>query len=203
MLKKLLCLIPVVILTACGILSPVEQRPVVNYEINDATVAGGKVCTESASTNVIFVSPMQADLPYNSNKMYYTQKANELDAFGYSQWISAPNLMLTQVMTKKIFKSCVFKGVVTSDALADANYRLVTKLISLRQVVAQDGNSAEVSLVIYAELIDLDRNQVVNSNIFIEKQTGKPGPQVFADSANQLMIKFDDSLVAWLKQNSR
>lgn len=202
MLKKLFYVIPVLMLTACGILSPVQQRPVVNYEINDATVVGGMTCGESAARNVIFISPMQADLPYNSTKMYYTQKANELDAFGYGQWVSSPNQMLTQVITKKIFKSCIYKGVVTSDALADANYRLVSKLITLRQHVAADGNSAEVSLVIYVELIDLERNQMVNSNIFIEKEASQPGTQAFANSANHLMVKFDNDLVSWLKQNS-
>jgi ABC-type uncharacterized transport system auxiliary subunit len=207
MRKTLLKLLPLALglnLTACGsILGPVSQRPITMYEINDVSVQGNVNCPESTPSDVLYISPMQANAPFDSNKMYYSPKPFELDSFGYSQWVSLPTDMLMQSITKKVLLSCAYKGVVTSNALADSNYRLVTKLISLRQKVNTESGTAEVNLVIYSELIDLERNSIISSNVFVESMPSKQGPLAMVDSVNQLTAKFDNELLVWLKKNTK
>ena len=199
---KLLPFVAILGITGCGsIFSPVSQRPVINYEINDTTVQGIIGCSKAQTDDSIYISPMQANTPYDSGKMYYSAKPNELDYFGFSQWVSSPPDMLTQSITKKVLASCIYKGIVTSSALADANYRLVTKLITLRQKVLDKDNS-EVSLVVYAELIDLERNSIVKTKVFVETMPAPTGPQAMADGINQLTVKFDNELITWLRVSS-
>lgn len=195
-------------IVGCGsILGPVQQREVINYQITDPDFLANlpqasNVCANPPNKNVLFVSLMRANAPYNSTKMYYSNVKYELDKYGYSQWAALPTDMLTQAINNKIVLSCNYKNVVTTNALANANYSLITQLIVLRHDINQDNKSSVVRLVIYAQLIDLDRNTVKSSKVFELHADAPAGPAGFTDGINQLVNKFDNQLIDWLKVNN-
>lgn len=205
MKNTLIKILTIFCLTGCGsILSPVEQRQSVSYEIydnNTASSMSNQECNKLRTNNVLFVSPMHAYVPYDNLKMYYSKGQYEVNAFGYSQWIALPADMLTQAMSKKIYNSCLFKNLTTSNALADANYRLISLLTSLRQEINSENNSVVVHMSIAVELIDLNSNKVIASKVFSEGVPTAVGPIGFVKGVNQLTDKFDQNLIIWLKQN--
>ena len=90
MMRKLInktnyVLTPVLIISGCGLLSPVQQRPVANYEIMDRTVSGNSINCPNHN-NIIYISPMRGYPPYDLNKMYYsTESSYQINTFG-CQW---------------------------------------------------------------------------------------------------------------------
>jgi ABC-type uncharacterized transport system auxiliary subunit len=195
-------------IAGCGsILGPVEQRRTIDYEITDPSFlsapelskidSGG--CTTSSRNDIIYVSTMHANAPYNSTKMFYSNAKYELEKYSYSQWAALPTDMLSQTMVKKIVLSCDFKNVVTNNAIANANYSLVTQLVVLRQDVNPDGKTSVVMMIIYAQLIDLDKNIVKSSRVFALHENGDAGPVGFTNSINSMMTNYDNQLVTWLR----
>ena len=194
-------------LAACGsIFGPVEQRKVVSFEINDTSVTLPEANCQANRDDILYVSPMRANAPYDSTKMFYGEKQYELSKYGYSEWAALPTDMLTQSINKKLISACIYKNIANSNALADANFRLITQLISLRQNVTLDNSGhptgASNSLIIYGQLINLTNNKVVASKVFEEQLQSKPGPEAMVISINQLLTQFNNELVDWLKQHS-
>lgn len=204
LINKLILLTPVLIIAGCGILSPVQQRPVANYEIMDRTVsASGVNCANPHSDNLIYISPMRAYPPYDLNKMYYNVESSyQINTFGYSQWISSPTELMSQELGKKIATSCVFKNIATSHALVDARYRLITFLIVMRQEMDGNNQNAVARLIIGAELIDLENNKVIASKIFDGKEPTAVGPDGYVKGINKLTEQFDQQIVDWLRQQT-
>jgi len=200
---KLLMLTSVVSLVACSF-GPVKQRPTVSYMIYDtATTESVPVCNNTYhSKKVIYISPMRTNVPYDTTKMFYSSSKYELNTYSYSQWAALPSDLLTQAVTKKILMTCSFRNIATSLAIADANYRLVSMLVSLRQDVNQDDNTASVHMVIASELIDLDNNKVISSSIFNQRVPSSVGPAGLVDGVNKLTNNYDAELIAWLQQNT-
>lgn len=189
-------------LLGCGsIFGPIRQREVISYELADNSITMPPANCKLMKPDILYISPMRANAPYDSTKIYYTEKPFELEHFGYSRWVAIPTDMLSQIMDKKLVTSCVFKNIVHNNVLADADYRLVTQLIALRQDIISK-NSAKNQLIIYAQLLDVDSNKVISSRIFNEQANSDVGPKAMVTTINQLVTKFDNELVTWLKAGS-
>ncbi len=190
------------LLSGCSSLfGPPAQRTIVSYEIADLSWTGNVICSKPQSSKILYISPMRANTPYDSLKMYYTDKPYELTSFGYSEWAASPTEMLGQAIIKRTYTSCVFSNVVTSHALADAKYRLITQLINLRQEVSSNGQTAVVKLAIFVQLVDLDKNSVIASRGFVQRGSTAVGPKGMVSGVNQLLVKLDDELIEWLHKN--
>lgn len=190
-------------LASCGsILAPQSQRPINTYQIVDLSAHNNDAqnCQTTQNNSILFVSPTRAFLPYDTYKMYYTSEKYQLNTYGYSQWVVSPTELINQDIMKRLAVSCTFKGVVTSNAIADANYRLVTNLVTLRHEVNTAQNTANAHMVMMTEVIDLRNNKVVSSFIFDQKQPTDVSPAGYVDGVSKLVTKYDDQLVDWLKQ---
>lgn len=200
---KLLMVASVLFLVACSF-GPVKQRPTISYMIYDTSTSESvPLCNNTYhSQKVIYISPMRTNVPYDTTKMFYSSNTYELNTYSYSQWAALPSDLLTQATTKKMLMACSFKNIATSLAIADANYRLVSMLISLRQDVNQDDNTASVHMVIVSELIDLENNKVISSSVFNQRVPSAVGPVGLVEGVNKLTSKYDAELIAWLQQNT-
>ena len=198
MIPALLC--SSFLITGCSsLLGPVKQKPLTYYEIVDRSIGKTANCpTSSAPKSVIYVSPMKTTSFFNSGKMYYSTKPNEISAFAYSQWMTTPNEMLQQTMMTTILATCAYNLANLNSLVTGANYQLATKLINMRQNII-NSDHAEVVLEIFAELIDLEQNSVIANKRFVETSTSPLGPQAMAEQLNQLTTIFNNELVTWLK----
>jgi len=205
LINKLIVLVPVLFVAGCGLLSPVQQRPVANYEIMDRTVVTttGLNCVNPHNNWLIYISPMRAFPPYDLNKMYYNVESSyQINTFGYSQWVTPPTELMSQELAKKVVTSCVFKNIATSHALANARYRLLTFLIVMRQEMDSNNQNATARLIIGAELVDLDSNKFIASKIFDARTPTAVGPDGYVKGINKLTEQFDQQIVDWLRQQT-
>jgi ABC-type uncharacterized transport system auxiliary subunit len=203
MIRLFLISIVVGLLNSCSSLfGPPTQRPTVSYEIADLTWGGNSSCARAQNSQILYISPMRSNSLYDSLKMYYTNQPYELNSFGYSEWAALPTEMLIQAIMKRTYTACIFSNVVTSNALADAKYRLITQLVNLRQEINDNQTDAVVKLTIFAQLVDLNKNSVIASKAFIQQGHTAVGPVGMVTGVNQLLVKLDDELILWLRKNA-
>lgn len=204
--KQLVWLIATLGMVGCGsILSPQSQRQIKTYEIVDNSLHDDNIpsCIPPKDNAILYVSPVRASVPYETYKMYYTAESYSLNNYAYSQWIVPAGELIHQNIIKKLVLSCSFKNVVTSTAIANANYRLVTNLVSIRQEINPANNTANAHVILSTELIDLEKNTIVATFVFDEKQPTDVGPTGYVTGVSQLITKYDDQLVNWLQQNAK
>lgn len=202
-IKKILLAIGVLSLAACS-LGPVKQRPTTAYMIYDTSSTESiPMCNNKYhSQKIIFISPMRTAVPYDSTKMFYSSSTYELNTYSYSQWAALPSDLLTQSITRSILMSCSFRNVASTLAIADANYRLVSLMITMRQDINESNNTSSVHMVIASELIDLESNKVISSRVFNQRVPTAVGPAGLVDGVNKLTNKYNADLIAWLEGNT-
>lgn len=193
-------------LASCGsILAPVKQRTVNNFTIFDEQINYHQPeCESTVNNNVLYISKMTAYPPYDTNKMYYMSNPYELNSFGYSQWITPANDLITQEVAKKVAMSCTFKNMVGINSLADANYRLSSILIGVREEVSSDGSSAKAHLAIGSELVEMNNNRVAGSFLFDQTESmTSVSPVEYARAVSRLVSRYNNQLVPWLQQKAK
>ncbi|MEN9946423.1 MAG: hypothetical protein RLZZ293_809 [Pseudomonadota bacterium] len=208
MFKQLLRLSGVLILginlSSCSIFEPVKIRPITNYIIADKNIGSSSTknnCSADAKLGIIYVSPTRAFQPYNLSKLYYTESDFQINSFGYSQWISEPTELITQEIIKNISASCMFKNVVTSNALANAKYRLVTVLVLMRQEInPTEHNKVQAHMILATQLINIDSNQVIATKVFDQVTPTTTGPKGLVDGVNSMFSQYNQQLLTWLQQ---
>lgn len=193
-------------LIGCGsILAPREQHPISNYEIVDTSLSDNNIpsCVPPKENAILYVSSTRALLPYDTFKMYYTSDKYQLNSYGYSQWAVSANELINQNILKKLVTSCIFKNVVTTSVVVNANYRLVTNLTMIRHEINQKNNTANAHLIIYSELISLSKNEIVASFVFDKLQATDITPNSYVDGVSKLVTAYDAQLVDWLQANTK
>lgn len=205
MKKNLLLVGIVVFLTSCGsILGPQSQRPVVNYEIVDNSIIESQLpsCNPSLENKVLFVSPTRAALPYDTYKMYYSDKEYQLNSYNYSQWAIAAPELINQNLMKRLVLSCSFKDVVLSTTITNANYRLVTNLVTLRHEINKSKDTGVAHLVVASELIDLKKNRLIGNFIYDKSVPTDMSVTDYVKATSYLVSDFDAQMLNWIQQNT-
>ncbi|MCX8514866.1 MAG: hypothetical protein RL017_96 [Pseudomonadota bacterium] len=182
-------------LNACSILSPVPTAEVKQYQIiinqqNDNS------CQANSSSPILQVAAVTVFSPYDSTNMYYSQKQYQVNSYAQSQWASSTSSMYTQLLTQKLQQSCIYSNVISSEYVASANYRLVTQLTDLKQIITKDG--ASMHLGFYAQLIDNKTNKVIMSKNFSEEMSVTPDIAGYINGSNVLSGKLLNDITAWL-----
>ena len=107
-MKKLLTNLSLSVLIAslagCGLFSPVQERKIDSFEINDTSSVVASCESNQNARGVLYVSPMRADTPYDSTKMYYGESEYLLNSYSYGQWATLPTDMIVHSAMKSIFK---------------------------------------------------------------------------------------------------
>ncbi len=204
--NPLIWLITSLSLAGCGSLfGPIKQRPVENFTIIDSQINYQQSeCPSTQNDNVLYVAKMTAYPPYDTNKMFYTNNPYELNSYGYSQWATSVTDMMTQEVAKKIATSCTFKNMVGINSLADANYRLSSILIGVREEVGLNKDDTSYAhLIIGTELVQMDNNKVIGAFLFDQKESTEVSPIAYAQAVSSLLTKYNNQLVPWLQQKTK
>lgn len=202
MLKKII--LPMMLcasLNSCSVFTPVQLPEVHTYQISGIDDPSVNSCSNSLKPSILQVSLMKTDAPYDSNQMFYSRGAFELNAYSYHKWISSPNIMLSQAMQERLLAACIYTNVVNSEFMTIAQYRLATQLLELKQVMESStlSKTSTVHFVVIAQLIDNHTNQVIKSKTFVEDASVASDPSGYVAGTNQVTKAFLDDLVAWLK----
>lgn len=150
------------LLTSCGLTTPVKLAEVSTYTITslDTVAIPSKVATRST---LLVTSPI-ADPGYETNAMVYVDVPFKLKHFANNSWISPPADMLLPLLAQQIRRHGYFAAVVTTPFSGSTDYRLDTRLLVLQQEFLKP--TSQVRLVIQASILNNLTNHVVASKRF-------------------------------------
>lgn len=182
---------------ACGILNPVPTPQVHAYQlavINNSDDNTTPACTGEG--DVLQITHVKADAPFDTTTMYYSDSQYELKAYGVHQWAALPGQMLTQAIQQKILKSCRYKSVVSDDFITVAHYRLTNQLVEQKQLIG--GSDSKVVLVIISQLVDNTSNKVIKGKTFDIEVPATADVSGYVSGVNQATAEYLNQLLAWI-----
>lgn len=180
----------VVCLALTGCMGPVNLPEIHRYQLKSHL----PICSgHHAGSKTIYVALPQANAPYNTSKMLYSQGCllavaplrcggellkcggfDEIRSFAEHAWVApAPYMLLTSI-TQAMRNTRCFKAVASYPTVVQTNYRLETTLLLLQQEFC--GKKSRVHIVMDANLINANTQSVVATRCFNVTEPACPGP---------------------------
>jgi cholesterol transport system auxiliary component len=120
----------------------------------------------AAGTGVktLLVNTPSAQPGFNSPRMVYLKRPQEIEYFSRNQWVDSPARMLTPLLIQALERSGKYRAVVQARSAAMADIRLDTEIIRLQhEFLAQP---SQIRLTVRAQLIDLNGKRVLATREF-------------------------------------
>ena len=151
------------LLCGCQALQPAVSTAPTVYSL---TAARDSVPpTQPASTGLtLIVSPPHAAAGFDSQRIMYMRKADQLEYFAHNQWIDTPARMLTPLIVAAIESSGAFRAVVNTPSPAAGEMRLDTEVLRLQQDFTGTPSQSRFSLRAY--LVESATRQVIATRQF-------------------------------------
>ena len=138
---------------ALGPAAPAEE---VSLHLLDARPA---VAATARHDHVLAISPPSAAPGVDTADMTYVQKAHALDHYATHRWADTPARMLAPLLTRTLEDTGSFRAVVSVTNGVQADLRLDTEIVQLRQSFLQ--RPSRVELVLRAQLVDVPGRRVL------------------------------------------
>ena len=147
------------LLAACtGSLLPKPTPPPARFTL-DGGVPGAPARTAAADAPVLTVEVPRAAPGYDSRRMVYLRRPQELEAFAFHEWVATPAQMLAPLLVRAMQAGGAFRVVISSPTTAAVGWRLETELLRLHQDFMQ--RPSRVRLGLRAVLLDGATRQAV------------------------------------------
>ncbi|MFI4932554.1 MAG: ABC-type transport auxiliary lipoprotein family protein, partial [Burkholderiales bacterium] len=118
-----------------------------------------EVATTARRDDVLAVSPPRAAPGFDSAAMAYVQKEHALDHFATHRWADTPARMLGQLLTRTLEDTGSFRAVVPAGSGLQADLRLDTEIVLLRQSFL--ARPSRVEFTLRAQLVDVPGRRVL------------------------------------------
>jgi len=151
-LARLFAAGPLLLLAACsGALLPRPAQPPARFLLDGgALVAPAHQAAVNAP--VLTVDVPRAAPGYDSRRMLYLRRPQQLEAFAFHEWVATPAQMLTPMLVGALRNGGAFRVVVSSPTAAAGIWRLETDLLRLHQDFTRQ--PSRVRLTAHAVLLD-------------------------------------------------
>lgn len=175
------------------------------YQLELDSESGGRARADSDGRRgcglLLVSSPLSAPGTSTAN-MLYTREQGRLDYYANSRWIDSPARMVQPLLLQKLGSSGLFEDVLTSPAPVDADLRLQTEILALRQVFKPDDpRASQEQLSIRFSLFDLKRRQLLENFILdIEEPATRADAIGGVAAANRAFARLLDELVGRLEK---
>ncbi len=180
---------------SCGIFSPLDQPQIHSYQISSG-IDTSKISCNKNNLPVLQVLQMQANPPFNTEKMLYTSSKYELGYYSYNKWATLPQKMLTTAIVDKILQSCLYSNVISEDTITTYQYQLSSQLLNLKQTI--NDSTSHIDLSIMFQLINNNSNQIIKSKTLSASISAPANPKGFVDATNMATQTILNNLVDWL-----
>jgi cholesterol transport system auxiliary component len=141
--------------TGCSLTPPAPADPT-SLHLLDARPA---VATTARRDHVLAVSPPRAAPGFDSAAMAYVQKAHALDHYATHRWADTPARLLGPLLTRTLEDTGSFRAVVTASSGLQADLRLDTEIVLLRQSFL--ARPSRVEFTLRAQLVDVAGRRVL------------------------------------------
>jgi len=156
-------------LGACNTLKPLvapAELPTV-YSLAgrpDAVIAAPSPRPAAATSLTLIVSPPHAAAGFDSPRMMYVRRADELEYFAHNEWVDTPARMLAPLIVAAVEARGAFRAVVPTPSPASGEMRLDTEILRLQQEFL--GTPSRVRFTLRAYLVESATRRVINSREF-------------------------------------
>lgn len=134
---------------------------------------------------------------YATARMAYTQQDHRVDYFATHRWADTPARMLSPLLARALQTSGLFKAAVESPAPIDAQLRLESEVLELRQVFR--AGDSKIQLRLKANLFDLANSRLVASQVFsVSEPAPTRDPYGGVIAANRATDRIFQEIVAFL-----
>lgn len=155
------------LLTACsGTLLPKPAAPPARFTLDGASPAAARPLAASpapatplSSAPALVVAMPRAAPGYDSRRMVYLRRSQQLEAFAFHEWVDAPALMLAPLLVRALQDTGSFRVVLLAPSGAVGGWRLETDLIHLQQDFSSQPSQVRLSL--RAVLLETATRQVI------------------------------------------
>jgi cholesterol transport system auxiliary component len=153
-----------------------------------------QVATKKAE-GVLVVAP-HARPGYDTERMAYVRKPNELEYFAHHRWVDTPSRMLAPLIAASLEATGAFSAVVQAPTVARTRWRLETELIELEQDFLEKPSQARLAL--RAQLVDATSQQLVAARVFsVSVPSDSEDPRGGVQAANAATATALRQLAEW------
>lgn len=162
--------VTVSLLTACGSLRPlVTPAPQPKYySLADSASAvkptKPQARADGSAAVTLIVTPPHAAAGFDSPRMMYLRRPDELEYFAHNEWIDTPARMLSPLIVAAIESRGTFRAVVSTPSPALGEVRLDTEILRLQQEFL--GTPGQVRFTLRAYLVENTTRRVIATREF-------------------------------------
>ncbi len=147
------------LLAACaGTLLPKPPQPPARYMLDGGSAALMPRAPAAGAPALVVAVPRAAP-GYDSRRMVYLRRPQELEAFAFHEWVDTPAQMLAPLLVRALQGSAAFRVVLLAPSAAVGGWRLETELIRLQQDFSS--RPSQVRLSLRAVLLDSGTRQAI------------------------------------------
>ena len=130
-----------VLLSGCGMLSPVKVRRLSTYNLSMPDQVSAANPSEGAlpltqqhrSNKVLLIASMTANPGYSSDRMIYVTRPHELQAYAHHAWVAPPSQMIAPMVADALRQHHYFHAVVMAPYPGISQEILELRLVYLKQ----------------------------------------------------------------------
>ena len=156
------------LLSACNALRPLVapgEHPKF-YSLSDRADAATPAAAPRASATglTLIVATPHAAAGFDSRRMMYLRRGDELEYFAHNEWIDTPARMLAPLIVAAVEARGIYRAVVLTPSPATGQVRLETEILRLQQEFL--GAPSRVRFTLRAQLVESATRRVVASREF-------------------------------------
>ena len=186
-------------LTICGCsIKPAETVAARAYLLNP-NISIDKVPANPGRSDAatLLISTPKAQPGFDSARMAYLLRPNEVNYFAVNRWVDAPARMLARPLTQAMEGTGLWRAVVQAPTTARTDYRLDCENLALEQQFFS--NPSRVRVALRAQLVELKSRQIIAAREFEVFETAASedayGGVIATDKAVATLLQ---QLAAWV-----
>jgi len=160
--------VAVLLAGGCSALLPKPVPPPSFYALDGALGGGPSALGAPAATLLaaptLTVAAPQAAAGFDTRRILYQRRAQQLEYFAHAEWIDTPARMLAPLLVAAIEASGAFRAVVPAPSAAAGELRLDTEILRLQQEFAAP--PSRVRFTLRATLVDAATRRVLAAREF-------------------------------------
>jgi cholesterol transport system auxiliary component len=150
-----------ILLGACSILDTTKETPPAFFSLYSASpgASGSAPAPRSITAPTLIINPPHAAAGFDSHRIVYIRKPQQLEYFAHSEWVDTPARMIAPGIVSAIENTGAFRAVVLTPSAAVGDLRLDIEIRRLQHEFSS--TPSRVRFTLRAYLVDNATRQVL------------------------------------------
>ncbi|MBZ7954069.1 membrane integrity-associated transporter subunit PqiC [Campylobacter sp. W0018] len=151
------------------------------------------------TTKILKIKSATLPLYLNSKSIIYTQN-NISNTYAYHFWADLPSNFYRSFLLSKLEKTKIFKAVISSKSLLNADYILESRIDSFEQIINSKQNYTQIAVSV--NLIDIKENKIIAHQFFNHRENIRQNniPNIYQSFEKNLNSLTTD-IILWINSN--